>query len=1034
MVTGAIPGIDSLIGRAAELHQIDALLEATHAGRGHAVVVVGEPGIGKTRLCEEILARAGRVGFATGWGSCWPDGGAPPLWPWQDVLAGVCGADAVGLLDGDTGVAGVDTERFSRFTAIAGRLRERCRRRPTLLVIDDLHAADPGTVLLARFVARNLRGDPLLLVTSRRPGETAPETAAVLEAFEQDAHLIVLRHLDIHDTDAFLRAHGAAHVDPDFVLATLRLTGGNPLFLRRVVAAGDAGAGGSLTEVIRAAAGRLDADTRRVLSLAAVLGRSPAVAEVTALTGLDADRVLEAAGRAAAAGLVTVDHGRLAFTHDVIREVLESVLGPADLLAAHARAADLVTARPRRARHALRAAPRSADDTCRAVTACREAAAEMMTGFAHEQAATLLAECAAAHDAAGLGPLPALLLVEWAQAVLSCGRLGDARDLFDRAVTAADRDGDPVLLAAAALGLGGVWVSEQRTNAERERVRSVQRRALAGLADDEVQLRARLRLRIAAEEAYPGHDVTGVLEALAAARQVGTAATLAEGLSLTHHALLTPEHARARLQLADELVTVASAAGAGLLGLVGLCWRTVDLFILGDPAAERALAELRHRADALACRGVLYIANAMDVMLLIRAGQFEEAEAAAGACYALGVDAGDADALGYLGGQLMAIRWAQGREADLLDMVEEIAGSPTLAADDIAYPAAVAFLAARAGAPDRARLALDRLRGAGLSALPRSSTWLTGIVALIEAAALLGDADLAGEAYDLLAPYADQMIMPSLAVACFGSAERSLGVAARAGGRVDAAVEHLERGVAVNQRIGNRPAAAIAAAELAMALHERCAPGDRTRAASLIQVALDEGRRLAMSARVEAWEVTAARIADQPAAVLRREGTHWRVSGAGSQVLVADLVGMGYLAQLVGRPGVEMTAADLAGVEIHLTPQPIIDPAARAAYRQRARDLYDDLTEAEANADLARAERLRIELEALADELSATAAIGGRARAFAGPAERARTAVRKALVRAIDEIAAADPALGEHLRRAVTTGATCCYDPSTQIA
>ena len=127
-----------------------------------------------------------------------------------------------------------------------------------------------------------------------------------------------------------------------------------------------------------------------------------------------------------------------------------------------------------------------------------------------------------------------------------------------------------------------------------------------------------------------------------------------------------------------------------------MCWRTVDLFILGDPAAERALAELRHRADALACRGVLYIANAMDVMLLIRAGQFEEAEAAAGACYALGVDAGDADALGYLGGQLMAIRWAQGREADLLDMVEEIAGSPTLAADDIAYPAAVAFLA-RAG-------------------------------------------------------------------------------------------------------------------------------------------------------------------------------------------------------------------------------------------------------------------------------------------------------------------------------------------------
>jgi hypothetical protein len=151
-------------------------------------------------------------------------------------------------------------------------------------------------------------------------------------------------------------------------------------------------------------------------------------------------------------------------------------------------------------------------------------------------------------------------------------------------------------------------------------------------------------------------------------------------------------------------------------------------------------------------------------------------------------------------------------------------------------------------------------------------------------------------------------------------------------------------------------------------------------------------------------------------------------------VLVPDLVGMRYLAQLVDHPGVEMTAADLAGVDIHLTAQPMIDPAARAAYRRRAQELRADLTEAEANADLVRAERLRIECDALADELSATAAIGGRVRAFAGPAERPRAAVRKALVRAIDEIAAADPALGEHLRRAVTTGATCCYDPSTQMA
>ena len=144
-----------------------------------------------------------------------------------------------------------------------------------------------------------------------------------------------------------------------------------------------------------------------------------------------------------------------------------------------------------------------------------------------------------------------------------------------------------------------MWVSEQRTHDERERVQGIQRRALASLPAGEDRLRARLGVRIAAEAAYPGHDVSGVLDALAAARRVGDGATLAEALSLTHHALLTPEHAHQRLALAEELVGVASAAGDGLLGLMGLCWRTVDLFLLGDPTAERALAELRSRADAL---------------------------------------------------------------------------------------------------------------------------------------------------------------------------------------------------------------------------------------------------------------------------------------------------------------------------------------------------------------------------------------------------------------------------------------------------
>jgi tetratricopeptide (TPR) repeat protein len=1021
------------------MHEVEAVLAGARSGHGRSILVSGVAGIGKTRFCEEVLDRATDSAMVGAWGSCWPDGGAPPLWPWQVVLDRLCGDDAVGLLAGDSGVPGVDRERFSRFTAITDQLRARCRTAPMLIIFDDVHAADPGAVLLCRFVARALRDSALVLVASRRTGADGSAATEVLEAFERECLPIALRHFDIHETSAFLRSAGAGHVDAALALAVLRLTGGNPLFLRRVAGSGIDHAGGGLRDAIGRAIEQVDAAALAVLQLAAVLGPSPPVTDVAALGGVAVTTVLDAVAGGAAAGLVTTEStgsGLVAFTHELVREELEAGLMPRARLDAHAAAAAVVRTGPRRAHHALRAAPRSPEDAARAVAACRAAAAEMLGGFAYERAATLLAEAAAAHETAGLGPLSAALLADWAEAVRSCGRLGDARALFDRAVAAADREDDAVLRAIAALGLGGVWVSEQRTHDERERVQAIQRRALSSLPAGEDRLRARLGVRIAAEAAYPGHDVSGVFDALAAARQVGDGATLAEALSLTHHALLTPEHAHQRLALAEELVTVASTAGDGLLGLMGLCWRTVDLFLLGDPSAERALAELRSRADALRCQGLVYIVAAMDVMLLIRAGRFDDAEAAAGECFDLGVAVGDADSLGYLGGQLLAIRWAQGREGELLGMVEEIAGSPTLAEDDIAYPAAVALLAARAGEAGRASAAIERLASRGIAGLPRSSTWLAGIAALVEAAVALDDADLARQTYDLLAPYANQVVMPSLAVACFGSAERSLGIAARTMGDVDAAVDHLERAVAVNVRIANWPATVIARAELAGALLERDGLADRERAAVLLRAALVDGEHLAMTGRVAAWSTALNALDRAPGVRLERQGTHWLVIDGSHHALVADLVGMEYLARLVAQPEVEVSVLDLAGAGTAvagLSDQALIDPVARAAYEHRARDLVEELAQADADADLGRAERLRVELDALVEELTRVANLGGRTRTFAGPEERARTSVRKAIVRAIDGIAAVDTELGRHFRTSVTTGSTCCYHSAVTV-
>src|SRR5207248_11323623 len=133
----------------------------------------------------------------------------------------------------------------------------------------------------------------------------------------------------------------------------------------------------------------------------------------------------------------------------------------------------------------------------------------------------------------------------------------------------------------------GVWVNEHRTQVEWERVVGLQRRALADLPEDQVVLRYRLVVRLAVEELYRGGPVEPVLAALDEARRIGDGPALAEALSLCHHGLLTAAHTRARLALAEELIAVAAPAGEGLLALLGLCWRTVDLFHLGDTRATR---------------------------------------------------------------------------------------------------------------------------------------------------------------------------------------------------------------------------------------------------------------------------------------------------------------------------------------------------------------------------------------------------------------------------------------------------------------
>jgi hypothetical protein len=143
---------------------------------------------------------------------------------------------------------------------------------------------------------------------------------------------------------------------------------------------------------------------------------------------------------------------------------------------------------------------------------------------------------------------------------------------------------------------------------------------------------------------------------------------------------------------------------------------------------------------------------------------------------------------------------------------------------------------------------------------------------------------------------------------------------------------------------------------------------------------------------------------------------------------------MSYIARLIASPGIAVPALHLVSggdaAAPDALPQSVLDGEARTAYANRVRELLDELDEARGNADLGRSERLRIELDALRAELGRATGLGGRSRSFAGPEERARTAVRKAIKRALDEIEAADPEIGGVLRESIQTGYSCCYLPN----
>jgi DNA-binding SARP family transcriptional activator len=385
---GLRPG-SVFVGRERELGALLGGLDDALAGRGRLLLVGGEPGIGKSRLAEELASRAKEHGAEVHWGRCWEAGGAPPYWPWAQALRscirerspeqlrGELGSGAAEIADlvpdvrGRLQDLGLPPElsdpkqaRFRLFDAIAGFLERASGSRPLVLVLDDLNSADGESLLLLQYVARELADAHLLLVGTYRDVDVSrrhPLSQTLGElAGERLFERVPLRGLSHEDVERFVEVTCGFAPDPSLVTAIHANTEGNPFFVSEIVqlllsegglrdgALGtSASLSGRIPEGVREAIGRrldrLSPKCNETLTIAAALGREFTLAQVARLTsGLTDERLLDVLEEALTAHVVEEPPGapgRYQFTHTLIQATLLDELSLTRRAQLHARIA-----------------------------------------------------------------------------------------------------------------------------------------------------------------------------------------------------------------------------------------------------------------------------------------------------------------------------------------------------------------------------------------------------------------------------------------------------------------------------------------------------------------------------------------------------------------------------------------------------------------------------------------------------------------------------------------------------------------------
>lgn len=849
-----LPSPFPFVGRSVELERLRPLIAAVD-GEGRRVVLVGgEPGSGKSRLVREFAQEAARDGALVLYGASdavvqTPYG--PFAQAFEHLARVIDPVEMTGALGNAGGelarlspdltdrvgelatppTADPDTERHRLHTAVTDLLDRIGRKRPVLIVIDDAQWADTPTLLLLRHLTRTATGSILLLAAFRDAELEMPEALAhTLADLRRSDDVVRLRLVGLSRDDVveFIERAGAGDVDadlPELAGVISDLTGGNPFLvcefwralletkvvevvggvMRLTRPLATLGTPESVHEVVNERLSRLSRPTGVLLDLAATAGPEFELDVVRRGSGLAEAEFLPALDEAVLSGIVEELPGRrlaYRFTHELVRRAVYDRLTAVRRAELHLRVGDSLEAVERQsvraladlAHHFTAAAPLG--ESGRAIEYNVLAGRAAIDALAFDQAAELLRtalELGIDEPARRCG-----VLIELGGALQRAGRELDALDALRSAADLARALGNAELLAQAAIGYeAACWAPMMIDQGAAELLEE----AAAALGDERSDLRVRLLSGLARALDLRGEHGRGAVVrsgAIDLARRLDDRTGLATVLMRSYWSRGATPIEEIQQMLA-EAIQLGEELGNTEIRAEAMAWRVPCFVALGDiVAARREASAARDTAEATAQPVFMYMADQFSSAIALADGHLEEAEAMARRSYEAGQLLTGRDASGTYGIQTFGLRREQGRLAELAPVMRILTAGHR--GHEPWQPGLVSLLT-ELGMNTEARRGLAHITSEGLEPF-RTRLRLASLTYITDASTALGDEAAAALVYPELEPLAGTNVMIAQCVACYGSADRYLGMLATTLGAWETAARHFEDAIALNRAMG----------------------------------------------------------------------------------------------------------------------------------------------------------------------------------------------------------------------------------------